>query len=263
MQPMNQKLKTQNRFATGQDLVITPLVSTAITVTAIVGNYIIHRFHSMNSLSHVVIFFILQTFFSLFAIKIIRSVFPAKEGIFPISGTSRDGYLYKLESFICITHLSLFYTNALISPMLRKSFYKILGARMGNGFIPIGGRLGNPLDLITLEEGVVIGEEALLLPHAQSSSPSSPMVVLGKIRIGKGAVVGAKSVLMPGVTIGEAAVVNAMSLVPMNTKIGPYEIWGGNPAKKIGEIKKLEGLTETAQDEKIQIGDFPRSHFSL
>ena len=41
---------------------------------------------------------------------------------------------------------------------------------------------------------------------------------------------------MPGVTVGEYSVINAMSLVPANTNIPPYEIWGEIPAKTLGDI---------------------------
>ena len=105
---------------------------------------------------------------------------------------------------------------------------------MGKGIISIGGRLFDP-QFITLEKNAMIGDDTLLTPHAILSSD---ILVLGKIEIKKGAVIGAKSMIMPGVMVGEYAMVNAMSLVAMNTKIGDYEIWGGNPAKKIGEVPR-------------------------
>ena len=36
-----------------------------------------------------------------------------------------------------------------------------------------------------------------------------------------------------GVTIADGAVIAANSVV--NKDVGPYEIWGGSPAKKIGD----------------------------
>ena len=49
--------------------------------------------------------------------------------------------------------------------------------------------------------------------------------------------------IMPGLKIADGAVIGARSLVTKN--VGPYEIWGGNPAKLIKkrfsdeEIEKL------------------------
>jgi acetyltransferase-like isoleucine patch superfamily enzyme len=45
--------------------------------------------------------------------------------------------------------------------------------------------------------------------------------------------VGAHSVLMPGITVGKGAIIGAGSVVTKS--VGDYEIWGGVPAKKIGD----------------------------
>lgn len=65
----------------------------------------------------------------------------------------------------------------------------------------------------------------------------------GHTTIGNDVWIGAQALIMPGVTIGDGAVIGAYSLVTKS--VGPYEIWGGNPAKKIKkrfsdeEIKQL------------------------
>ncbi len=51
------------------------------------------------------------------------------------------------------------------------------------------------------------------------------------------ALVGMGSTLLDYVEVGEGAIVAAGSLVLSNTKIGPYEVWGGVPAKF---LKKAE-----------------------
>lgn len=45
--------------------------------------------------------------------------------------------------------------------------------------------------------------------------------------------IGAASTIMPGVTIQKGAVIGANSVVTKD--VGPYEIWAGVPAKKIGD----------------------------
>ena len=47
------------------------------------------------------------------------------------------------------------------------------------------------------------------------------------------ALIGMGSTLLDGVVVGEGAIVAAGSLVLKNTQIGPYEVWGGVPAKFI------------------------------
>ena len=58
------------------------------------------------------------------------------------------------------------------------------------------------------------------------------------------ALIGMGSTLLDDVEVGEGAIVAAGALVLKNTKIGPYEIWGGVPAKF---IKKAD----PAQTEEI------------
>ena len=43
--------------------------------------------------------------------------------------------------------------------------------------------------------------------------------------------IGAESMILPGIHVSDGAVIGARSLVTKN--IGPYEIWGGNPARLI------------------------------
>jgi chloramphenicol O-acetyltransferase type B len=65
----------------------------------------------------------------------------------------------------------------------------------------------------------------------------------GDTIIGNDVWFGAESLIMPGVNIGDGAVIAARAVIVKN--IGPYEIWGGNPAKFIkkrfsdDDIKKL------------------------
>lgn len=53
----------------------------------------------------------------------------------------------------------------------------------------------------------------------------------GNTIIGNDAWLGAESLIMPGVKIADGAVIAARAVVTKN--VGPYEIWGGNPAKLI------------------------------
>ena len=52
------------------------------------------------------------------------------------------------------------------------------------------------------------------------------------VTIGDHVFVGANAMILKGVTIGEKAIIGAGSVVTKN--VPPGEIWGGNPAKKIG-----------------------------
>lgn len=56
---------------------------------------------------------------------------------------------------------------------------------------------------------------------------------------------GAESLIMPGVHIADGAVVAARALVTKN--IGPYEIWGGNPARLIKKRFSDENIQRLLQ----------------
>ena len=60
----------------------------------------------------------------------------------------------------------------------------------------------------------------------------------GEIHIGKGCMIGMRSMIMPGVTIGDGAIVGANSLVTKS--IPPYTIATGMPARVVKEVPQKE-----------------------
>lgn len=53
------------------------------------------------------------------------------------------------------------------------------------------------------------------------------------LTVGEDVWIGAHCVIMPGITIGRGAIIGAGSV--LTKSVGEYEIWGGVPAKKIGD----------------------------
>jgi len=56
-------------------------------------------------------------------------------------------------------------------------------------------------------------------------------LVIKRVTVGDGADIGVNAVLLPGVTIGEGAIVGAGAVVPRDTRVEPYAIYAGVPAK--------------------------------
>jgi len=231
------QLDRAKRFMTWKDMVITPAVETVILAASFLTTVYVNKLMELSLFGNVLLFYLFLVLWTMLALKIIRVVFPIEEGIHSYAEDPLACYIWNLHAFLCITNLSLHYINGLLPPPLRKVFYILLGAKMGKGIISIGGRLVDP-HLISIEENAMIGDDALLTPHAFART-SSDVLILGRIEIKKGAIVGAKSMVMPGVTVGENSMVNAMSLVTMNTTIPPNEIWGGNPAVKVADMPVL------------------------
>lgn len=75
------------------------------------------------------------------------------------------------------------------------------------------------------------------------SVPPKAQNLKGDTVIGNDVWIGVEAMIMPGLKIADGAVIGARSLVTKD--VGPYEIWGGNPAKLIKkrfsdeEIEKL------------------------
>ena len=59
-------------------------------------------------------------------------------------------------------------------------------------------------------------------------------LVTARVKIGKRVTVGLRSVVMPGCEIGDGAILAANAVLKKGTIIGPGEVWGGVPARRIG-----------------------------
>jgi acetyltransferase-like isoleucine patch superfamily enzyme len=218
-----------------RDMTLTPAVEIGIFLASGLCTFALHRRYNLSLFADVVLFYAWVIAWTLVVLKLLRVLFPFREGTYSYARHPWETYVWNLQAFFCITNLSLFYENALLPPPFRKVFYQLLGARIGKGIISIGGRLSDPY-LVTIEENVIIGEEALLIPHAVAMDATGDILILGKIEVKQGAVIGARTTIMPGVIIGERSMVKAMSLVTMNTQIPPNEVWAGIPARKVGTL---------------------------
>lgn len=84
---------------------------------------------------------------------------------------------------------------------------------------------------------VRIGEKVTVAQYAyicngthDLSDPILPLLV-GDITIEDNVFIGAKAIILPGLTIAEASVVGAGAVLTKDTE--PFSIYGGNPAKFI------------------------------
>mmetsp|Transcript_13683 Transcript_13683/g.24642 ORF Transcript_13683/g.24642 Transcript_13683/m.24642 type:complete len:228 (-) Transcript_13683:468-1151(-) len=85
---------------------------------------------------------------------------------------------------------------------------------------------------VVIEDNVTVGHAAVIYP---STIKSGSLVGIGAI-IGKGA------------TVGESAMVAAGAVVAAGTQIPPKQLWAGNPAKAVRDLKadELPGLEKSA-----------------
>jgi acetyltransferase-like isoleucine patch superfamily enzyme len=90
---------------------------------------------------------------------------------------------------------------------------------------------------IHIGKGAVLSPLVLVLSHSDpGSSHGSPLVSrygvkVAQVVIGEHSWIGARSVILPGVTIGDLAVVGAGAVVAQD--VPPGERWGGVPARPL------------------------------
>lgn len=91
---------------------------------------------------------------------------------------------------------------------------------------------------IVIGETVGIGPKVSILTSQHRPQQKTEIVLFSSLEFKEvvledGCDIGVNTTILPGVVIGKGAIVAAGAVV--NKSIPPYEIWGGVPAKKIGE----------------------------
>ena len=110
-------------------------------------------------------------------------------------------------------------------------------------FRPENLTLGRKTDIgaftaIFAHHGVEIGDEVQIGSHCSIYSLNTEDNTAGKVTIGKGAMIGTHSTIMPGVTVGAGAVIGAYSFVKKDIPAGALAY--GVPAHVV-EKKGIKG----------------------
>lgn len=109
-------------------------------------------------------------------------------------------------------------------------FHRLMGMKLGKR-VQINTAVIGDSNLIEIGDDSVIGGDVTLVAHAAEHGD----LVTERVKIGGRVTVGLMAVVLPGVEIGDGAMIAANAILPKGTKVGPGEIWGGVPARKIGE----------------------------
>lgn len=115
------------------------------------------------------------------------------------------------------------------------------GLIVGNGCHIMGGvKIDyNFCHLIDIGDNVTIAPEVYLLAHDASTKRHLGYTRLGKITIKENVFLGARSVILPGVTIGENSIIGSGSVVA--NSIPSDVVAAGNPAKVIRSLEEYIG----------------------
>jgi serine acetyltransferase len=122
--------------------------------------------------------------------------------------------------------------------LIASCYYRGMGAKMP-GSVLLGGRtlIFDPWFLV-VGENVNIGTGAIILGHLGHGKE----IVLGRVVIDDGAIVGTGAIVFPDVHIGSNARVAAGAVVLQGTNIPSDETWAGIPARKV-QGKRTEELS--------------------
>lgn len=150
---------------------------------------------------------------------------PLLEGEVP-EGSQQEFIYHVYVLFYLIFFYPVMRSGFWPAPFMRL-YYLALGAKLGaNTFSQ--GYIFDPL-FVQIGNNSVVGQNAMLVPHAIEGAK----LVHESIIIGDDVTIGGLATILPGVRIDNGAVVAIGAVVPKGTHIGPGEVWGGIPAKRI------------------------------
>ncbi len=140
-------------------------------------------------------------------------------------------YVYKDVGFVRVFWNTSWILLARYAPSLRLKNWMLrrTGAKIGK-HVSFG--FEATLDIlypqrITVGDDAIVGYDSTLLCHGYIHDRYQ----LGDVTVGPRASIGAKCLILPGVTVGEGAVVGGGSVVTRD--VPPGEFWAGVPARKI------------------------------
>jgi non-ribosomal peptide synthetase-like protein len=117
--------------------------------------------------------------------------------------------------------------GSFVGTPLAPFFYRLMGARIGKG-VSLGAPLQDP-DLVTIEDGASISQEASLGTHGLESG----MLSLRRVHVGRNAFVGAQAIVCGGASLGEGAKLHPLSNLLEGTVAPPGTEWRGSPATPV------------------------------
>jgi len=115
-----------------------------------------------------------------------------------------------------------------VTPLL-PLYHRLMGMRLG-ARVQFNTAVVADQNLITIGDDTVVGGDVTLVAH----SAESGMLVTAPVRIGSRVTIGLMAVILPGCQIGDGATIAAGAVLRKGTVVGPGELWGGVPARRLG-----------------------------
>ena len=137
---------------------------------------------------------------------------------------------YRWASYNALTLILRFsFVNWIRVTPLLPLYHRLMGARIGRR-VQINTAVVADQNLVEIGDDTVVGGDVTLICHTAEKGE----LVTAPVRIGRGVTIGLMAVVFPGCVIGDGAVISAGSVLSKGTRVGPFEIWAGVPARKVG-----------------------------
>lgn len=164
-------------------------------------------------------------FFTILLFRLHQRVAPIPSGnIKPGSAEEHTAFVYMLHYILLFN--PLIFSRLLPYPLLGL-LLRVLGAKMGkNSFC--SGLMMDP-QFIQIGNNSLIGNDAMLIAHVIEGD----VLAYEPIVIGNNVTIGARAIIMAGVTIEDGAIVGVQSVVSKGCHIRREETWVGCPARRI------------------------------
>lgn len=159
-------------------------------------------------------------------------LFRLRQRIAPIpNGNIKPGSAAESTAFVYMLHYILLFNPLIFSRFLPYPvlgmLLRALGAKIGtNSFC--SGLMMDP-QFVQIGKNSLIGNDAMLIAHIIEGD----VLAYEPIVIGDNVTIGARAIIMAGVTIDDGALVGVQSVVPKGSHIKRDETWVGCPAKRI------------------------------
>ncbi|MFA5100689.1 MAG: DapH/DapD/GlmU-related protein [Candidatus Omnitrophota bacterium] len=170
----------------------------------------------------------------IFIAGIVRVLFglTLREGEYPM--TSSGALKWVLTNGLVTLVANTFMDFMILTPFM-PLFYRLMGSKVGKN-VQINSKYCADLSLLELEDGAVIGGHATVIGHSFERG----RLILKKVKIGKHAVIGLNSVVLPGCQIGDGALIAAGAVLQKNTVVEARDVFFGVPAMSAKDRHKDE-----------------------
>ncbi|MBI2267496.1 MAG: hypothetical protein HYU64_20400 [Armatimonadetes bacterium] len=156
---------------------------------------------------------------------ILRIIFrlDLQEGEYRIPSLGLFKWLFANSLYLVVA--ATFMDFILLTPFAN-IFYRLMGAKVGRN-AQINSKFCGDMSLLEIGDEAVIGGHATVICH----SFERHRLILKRVKIGKKAIVGLNSVVLPGCEIGDGALIAAGAVLSKDTHVGANEVYCGVPAE--------------------------------